>query len=185
MECRNTSIKPARRAARAFTLTEILVALGITSILMLVVAQLTFFTGRSFAGLMNYTELDKYSRNALDQMIYRIRQADYMKSFTARKMVFSYSSTNDLVYEYFPDSKLLTETLAGRRKTLLKECDELKFSIFQRNTEAGTYDQFPSTLTNNAAKLVQLNWTCSRRILGARVNTESVQSAKIVIRNQQ
>jgi prepilin-type N-terminal cleavage/methylation domain-containing protein len=184
MECKNISTEPARRASRAFTLVEMLVALGITSVVMVVLAQLTYFTGRSFAGLMNYTELDKYSRNALDQMIFKIRQSDHLKSFTTNRMVFSYNTTNDLVYEYFPDSKLLIETLAGRRKTLLKECDELRFSIFQRNTVAGSYDQFPATMTNSTAKLVQLNWTCSRRILGARVNTESVQSAKIVIRNQ-
>jgi prepilin-type N-terminal cleavage/methylation domain-containing protein len=184
MECKNTFTKPARRAARAFTLVEMLVSLGIASIILTALAQLTFFTGRSFAGLMNYTELDKYSRNALDQMVFKIRQADYLKSFTTNRMVFSYNTTNDLVYEYFPDSKLLVETLGGRRKTLLKECDELGFTIYQRNTMAGSYDQFPATPTNSTAKLVQLNWTCSRRIMGARVNTESVQSAKIVIRNQ-
>jgi hypothetical protein len=65
----------------------------------------------------------------------------------------------------------------------LRGCQDLSFSIFQRNTASGTFDQFPATLTNNAVKLVQLNWTCQRTVFG-RLNTESVQSAKIVIRNQ-
>jgi hypothetical protein len=39
-------------------------------------------------------------------------------------------------------------------------------------------------MTNSAAKLIQVSWICSRDILEARFNTESVQSAKIVIRNQ-
>jgi hypothetical protein len=152
---------------------------------MLVLAQITFHTGRSFAALMNYTELDKYSRNALDQMVYKIRQTDSLVSFTTNRMVFSYFATNTLTYEYSPDAKTLTETISGQApKTLLIGCDTLSFSIFQRNTAAGTYDQFPATLTNNAVKLVQLSWTCSRKVLGSRVNTESVQSAKIVIRNQ-
>ena len=159
-------------------------ASAVGGLVMVVLAQLTFYTGRSFASLMNYTELDKYSRNALDQMVYKIRQTDYLKTFSSNRMVFSYLATNELVYEYSPGNKTLTETAGGRSKILLIGCDELSFSIFQRNTAAGTYDQFPATITNSAVKLVQLSWTCSRKVLGSRVNTESVQSAKIVIRNQ-
>jgi hypothetical protein len=182
MECNVTSIN--RRRASAFTLAEMLVVLGVGSLLFTALAQLTFYTGRSFAGLMNYIELDRYSRNALDQMVFKIRQADELRSFTTNQMVFTYAKTNDLIYTYSATAKTLTETYAGQSKTLLKGCDLFTFSLFQRNTAGGTYDQFPATLTNSAVKLVQLNWTCSRTVLGARVNTESVQSAKIVIRNQ-
>ena len=181
MECNVTSTK--RRSAAAFTLIEYIVGMSLASIIMLGLTQLTFFTGRSFAALLNYTELDKYSRNALDQMVYKIRQADAMTSFSANRMDFSYNTTNTLTYYYNRDQKTLTETLGTRSKVLLRGCDMLTFSIYQRNTAAGTYDQFPATLTNNAVKLVQLNWTCSRTVLGARINSESVQSAKIVIRN--
>jgi Tfp pilus assembly protein PilV len=180
MECSVTST--SRRAA-GFTLVEYLVAVGVGSIVLLALVQLTFYTGRSFAALYNYIELDKYSRNALDQMVYKIRQSDMMTDYSSNRITFSYDSTNTLVYEYSPVSKTVTESLAGRTKTILKGCDFLQFSIFQRNTAYGTYDQFPATLTNNAVKLVQLSWTCSRTVLGARINTESVQSAKIVIRN--
>ena len=38
--------------------------------------------------------------------------------------------------------------------------------------------------TATGAKLIKLNWTCSRTILGQAVNTESVQTAKIVMRKQ-
>jgi Tfp pilus assembly protein PilW len=180
MECNVTSIK---RRTIAFTLVETLVGIALGGVVLATLAQLTFFTGRSFAALYNYIELDKYSRNALDQMVYKIRQADLMTACSSNRLEFSYDSTNTLVYDYSPSAKTLTETLGGQSKVLLKGCDLLLFSIYQRNTASGTYDQFPATLTNNAAKLVQLSWTCSRTVLGARINTESVQSAKIVIRN--
>lgn len=182
MECTVTSIKRNRRVA--FTLIEYLVAVGVGAILLAALMQVIFYTGRSFAALMNYTELDRYSRNALDQMVYKIREADELKSFSSNRLVFSYLKTNDLVYEYLPKDRALTETLNGRTRTLLKGCDVLTFSIYQRNTAAGTFNQFPATITNSAAKLVQMSWTCSRNVLGARINTESVQSAKIVLRNQ-
>jgi Tfp pilus assembly protein PilW len=181
MECSVTSTK--RRRGAAFTLMEFLVGMTLGGMVLATLANLTFYTGRSFAALYNYIELDKYSRNALDQMVYKIRQADQMTVFSANRMSFSYNGTNELTYRYLPDSKTLTETLAGRTKTLLTGCDMLNFTIYQRNTASGTYDQFPATLTNNAVKLIQLSWTCSRSVLGARINTESVQSAKIVIRN--
>ena len=71
MECNVTSTK--RRGA-AFTLMEMMVGLGLASIVLIALSQLTLFTFRSFAALYNYIELDKYSRNALDQMVYKIRQ---------------------------------------------------------------------------------------------------------------
>jgi Tfp pilus assembly protein PilW len=182
MECNATSTK---NRALAFTLVETLVGVAIGGIVLLTLTQLVFYTGRSFAALYNYIELDKYSRNALDQMVYKIRQADAMTTYSSNRLEFAYDGTNTLVYQYSPTAKSLTETLAGQSKVLLKGCDMLQFSIYQRNTMSGTYDQFPATLTNNAAKLVQLSWTCSRSVLGARINTESVQSAKIVIRNPQ
>jgi Tfp pilus assembly protein PilW len=183
MECNATSTKGP--GVQAFTMAELLVAMGVGSIVMIAVMVLIFFTGRSYAALVNYTELDKYSRNALDQMVYKIRQANELTSYSSTKLVFTFQVTNTLTYEYSPTYKTLTERVTGARdKVLLKGCDNLTFQVFQRNTAAGSYDQFPITLTNVAAKLVQLNWTCSRNVLGARVNTESVQSAKIVIRNQ-
>lgn len=182
MECNVTSIKKKRSAA--FSLVEFLIGFGLAGMILAAVTQLTFFTGRSFAALYNYIELDKYSRNALDQMVYKIRQSDSLTTYTSNRLVFSYNGTNSLTYNYSPDRKTLTEQIGtSTPKTLLTGCDLLSFGIYQRNTASGTYDQFPATLTNNAVKLVQLNWTCSRTVLGARINTESVQSAKIVIRN--
>src|SRR5881394_1379217 len=122
MECNATFTK--RKNGAAFTLVEILVAVGIGGILLAALMQVIFYTGRSFAALMNYTELDKYSRNALDQMIYKIRQADELKSFTTNQLVFSYFKTNELVYEYLPEKRVLTETVDGRTKILLKGCDD-------------------------------------------------------------
>src|ERR1043165_1201017 len=128
MECNVTSIK--NRRSGAFTLVEYMVAVAIGAILLAALMQVVFYTGRSFAALMNYTELDKYSRNALDQMIYKIRQADEVKSFSSNRLVFSYRKTNELVYTYSPTERTLSESLQGRQKVLLKGCDALTFGIY-------------------------------------------------------
>jgi hypothetical protein len=66
---------------------------------------------------------------------------------------------------------------------LLTNVDFLSFQIFQRNPVAGTYDTYPTSSATNC-KLVSVSWICSRSILGSKLNTESVQTAKIVIRKQ-
>lgn len=187
MECSVTSTEALSgkgRSSGGYTLVEILIVSALGLLALSGFSQIVFHTGRSFAAVGNYVELDRRSRNALDQMIGKIRQADSLTAFATNRLVFSYQRTNTLVYAYSASDKTLTETLGSDSKVLLTGCDRLVFSIFQRNTADGTYDQFPATMTNSAAKLIQVGWVCSRTVLGKLVNTESVQSAKIVIRNQ-
>jgi len=160
-----------------------LIGLGIGGMAMVAMCAATFYSGRSFAALSNYAELDGDSRNALDTLTREVRQANYLSSGTTNRLEFNDSDGQPLVYEYFPLSKQLLRSKSGTSTVLLRECDHLSFSLFQRNPVGGTYDQYPSATATNA-KVVQVTWTCSRKIFGSTANTESVQSAKIVIRKQ-
>jgi prepilin-type N-terminal cleavage/methylation domain-containing protein len=182
MDCKITSTN-TRRKRSAFTLAEMMIAVGIGSMAMAAVASLVFYTARSYAAMTNYVDLDQYSRRALDRMSQEIRQADELAAFTTNRLEFVYNGS-PLVYAFNSSARTLTRTYGGQTEILLKECDKLTFSVFQRNPVGGSYDQYPAA-TPTTAKLVQLTWTCSRKILGEAVNTESVQSAKIVIRKQE
>ena len=174
-----------RRRHFGFTLMELMVAVGIGSVLLLGLAGLMFYTGRSFAALANYVDLDAYSRTALDTMSREIRQTNRLISGTDTRLEFEDFDGKTLVYEYNADERTLTRTRDGVTdpEPLLRECNFLEFTMYQRNPVSGAYDQYP---TANAAqcKLVQLRWICSRDLIKAKRNTESVQSAKIVIRKQ-
>jgi len=166
------------------TLVELMVATAIGSIVMTAVAALTFYTARSFAALSNYVDLDQKSRNALDRMSQKIRQAYGVTSFNTNAVSLLYLNGTTLAYTYSPTDRTLTEEVGSEKTTLLQECDALVFEAFARNPIGGTFNQFPATNDTTTIKLLQVSWTCSRTILGAKVNTESVQSAKIVIRKQ-
>src|SRR4030095_1099357 len=100
------------------------------------------------------------------------------------KLVFEDADLLSLTYRYDPSTRRLYREKNGVTNTMLTECDSLNFSIFQRNTTNGTYDQSPTSLQASNGKVVQVRWTCSRTITGSKLNTETVQSTKIVIRNQ-
>lgn len=184
MDFKTTSIRSTRNRQRALSLVELLTSFGIGSVLLIAILSLSFFSARSFAALTNYVDLDNYSRNALDHITREIRQADALIRSSNHELEFRHG-TGSIRYYYNPIARTLTRNHNGRLTVLLRECDELQFRIYQRNPIPQTWDQFElPTNDPTLCKMVQLSWVCSRTILGARVNTESVQSAKVVIRKK-
>ena len=184
MDCTITSFKARRRG---MTLVELLIATAIAGMVLIAVGGLMFYSARSFAALTNYVDLDQRSRNALDLMISEIRQTDKLDTFTSTRIQLSGTNTVAyiLIYNYDPVAKTLTKTMNGVSTVLLTECQQLEFKIFQRNMAVGTQDLVPATAARpDLVKAIQLSWTCSRNILGQKANTESVQSARVVIRKQ-
>lgn len=163
---------------------ELIIAATIGFLALSAVALLSIYTVRSFAAISNYMELDKNSRNALDRMTQITREADGVLDWNSHSVTLSYHQ-QPLSFDYTPDTKLLVMTETnGTKRTLLDHCDFLDFQIFQRNSVGGSYDQYPVTINESAAKIVQVSWICSRSLIGSLINSESVQSAKIVIRKQ-
>jgi hypothetical protein len=183
MDFNITSIKKKKSAGMA--LMELMIATAIASILSAGLASLAFYTGRSFAAMANYVDLDNKSRNALDRLSKEIRQTNRLKDFSPTKLTFEDYNGGELIYIYDADAQTLSRIYNGVAdpKPLLEQCTFLQFSIFQRNPIMGAYDQYP-TATPDTCKLVQVHWVCQRTTLGTIINTESVQSAKIVIRKQ-
>ena len=192
MDCTITSYSLKRSRRRGMTLVELQIASAISVILFTAVLALAFYTARSFAAFTNYIDLDVNSRNALDVMSTEIRQADLLKAATTTSLTFqttdlSTGATHDLQYVYTPAKKELTRIFdGGQPEVLLTECTFLEFGTFQRNTTPSLANAFVPVATSqpNLCKVVQLTWVCSRRILGKTANTESVQSAKVVIRKK-
>src|SRR5439155_25768837 len=173
---------------KGMSIVELLVAMGLSGLVFVAVASQISFSARSFAALSNYVDLDIHSRNALDKMSTDIRQADRLVTYSPTNMQFETvdpgtGATNTLTYTYDAATATLNRRYAGQTTTLLKEVspNSLQFSMFQRNPVGGSVDQYATT-DPTLCKVVQMSWTCSRNILGKKTNTESVQSAKVMIR---
>lgn len=190
MKCTAKSV-PARRRIRCagMELIELLTAVGIGALVLAAVASATVFTARSFVALGNYDDLDRYSRNALDFMSRDIRQARKLVFYQTNTLVFQDNDgVTNLLYHWNPATGVLIRRKAGISTVLLTNCDRLTFRIYQRNP-SNNFSFYPAT--NNITglfdptmcKLVNVSWRCWRPILQQRVNTESIQTAKIVLRN--
>lgn len=173
------------------TLIEGIVATAILVNIVAAAMTFAFYAARSFAALSNYTALDVGSRGALDLMSTEIRQADKLTAATGTSLTFQTTDTTSgavhtLQYSYNPDRQQLLRIYDGQSSVLLSQCTFLQFGIFQRNTTPSFSDAFTPVATSqpNLCKVVQLTWICSRNILGRTANTESVQSAKVVIRKK-
>jgi type II secretory pathway component PulJ len=163
------------------TLVEMMVTAGVGSLLLITIMALFSFSNRSMASLLNYAELERQSQRALDIMSRDIRQVGRLVDSSSTSLTFIQEDGSLLRYAYNSTAKTLTRTAGYRTEVLLEGCDSLQFNIMQRNTQSSTFDQFPAGSTATC-KLLQLQWLCSRKVLGAKLNTESMQSAKIVIR---
>src|SRR5882724_3144372 len=181
---RQATAQPKAQASgvAAFTLVEVMMASGIGLMALLVIMLLSLYSSRSFAAIANYADMDERSQLALDKMSREIRQAHRLVKYSPTSITIEDKSSNPVQFIYDPEARSLVRVAAGVTTTNLTECDSLKFSNYQGTIRSNTFDAYNEMYVTNS-RLIQVTWTCSRSILGAKMNTESVQSAKIVIRN--
>ena len=184
-------------AGRAgFTSAELVVAGGIGTIVVAAVLSFNVFAARSFHAMSNYVALDMKSRNALDIMSRDIRQANACSSsgFSSNSLtllmtdpVSSQAFTISYRYDAASGTLIRTDTDPNNTSTsmLLTNCLSFGFSYYQRNPVGGAWEAFPIDFSQaNQCKLIQVDWTCARASFGSLNNSESMRSAKIVIRKE-
>lgn len=163
------------------TLVEVLIGLLLGVMLSVAVVSFTVYSGKSLAGLFNYVDMQYTSRQALDIMSRDVRQVAYLQSFSTNKLTLMDYDGKLLEFTYDPNKQTLVRTKDGQSKVLLRNCDGLNFSIYQRSPVSGTMTR-PTTTNVGSAKVINVSWTCWRSILGRKVTTERIDAAKIIIR---
>jgi type II secretory pathway pseudopilin PulG len=184
-----------RRTLSAWTLLEMTITVGISSIVMAAVMQTSLFTSRSFVAMGNYADLDRASQNCLDNMTRDIRQAKVFSQdlYRSNYMVFTNLDRGYFAYLWDPTTKTVSRLTGDfdaahnhfvnpRTNIMLTGCTEFSFRIWLRNPTNNFLFPYSADAAAIDTKLVDVSWRCSRRVL-SQYNTESVQTAKIVLRN--
>jgi hypothetical protein len=159
-----------------------MVAAGVAGLVVTVIATLSYFTSRSFVAATNYTDMALLSRMAMDNMSRTIRQSRQVTAYSSNSITLLDATSNSVQYTYNPNSRSLNTISGSSTNTYLTNCDSLQFWIYQRTPKSNSFTCYtPAAVTN--AKVVQVTWSCSRKIFGAQINNEVVESASICLRN--
>jgi len=180
MECKVTSTSAA---VAGETMPSMLIALGLGGLLFAAVATIYLYSARSFVDLGNYMQMDGNARYALDVMSADIRQADGISSYSSNALTLKFG-TNQLSYTLDPTQRTLNRQYLSITRALLKDCDGVRYAVFQRNPTNGAYDYFPDASSATNSKLVEVTVLSTRSILGRKANSTTLQSARVVMRNQ-
>ena len=177
---------------------EVLVAAALGALVLAAVGSLALYGTRSSMALTNYTDLDAKSRHALDLMSRQIREATAVTAFETNLPTKSLTLTDtrhSITFKVIYDSNARTmvfEQTGQPDQTVLRGCDRWDFSLFQRTPHVTATNVLYYPATNSAGmldpslcKLINMSWKCSRTIMGQKANTETVQTAQIVLRNKQ
>jgi len=179
------------------TLVEVMIALCLGSMILTVAGSLYLFGSRSFVAMGNYVDLDAKSRKAIDLMSRDIREATQVTAFetdaTLRKLTVTnaFAGTGATYIWNATPRTLLCRKNGQPDQIYLTECDAWNFELYQRTPQrGGGYTFIPATnatgvLDLSLCKLVNMSWKCSRSVMGSKMNTESVQTAQVVLRNKQ
>lgn len=201
MECTITSSAPRTKTRNGgFTLLEAVVAGGLSTIVLAAIASYGIFSSRSFTAIGNYVLEDMSGRNVLDTMSRDIRQADGCDTnapqFTSTNLTLLMTDPTSgqpytISYNYYATNGTLTRTYTNtvanvvQTSVLLTNCSSFAFSYYQRTPANGTWDAFPvDTSRPDECKVVQMSWSCTQKVLGRLVDSEGLQSAKVVIRKE-
>ena len=163
---------------------DMLVGLGISGVIGAALMSLSLSSARSFATMANYSEMNADSRLALDMMAKEIRNSKGVVECTTNSITLLDASTNQFTFEFDEPSRTVTRTDGATKRVMLEGCDTMKWELFQRTPRGGSYEGYAASRPD-LCKLVQVTWVCSRTLFGKRMHTETVQSAKVVIRNNE
>ena len=170
------------------TFVELLVALSLSTLVLGGVLLLFLASMKSFTGMGNYASLTAQSRRSLDLMSKEIREATAILSATNTATAKSLTLCNAFkgttnVYSWDSTSGNLVWSKTGQTtRTNLTGCDSWDFSFYQRNPTNGW--TFVTTTDLGLCKLINMTWKCSRTVMGAKLNTEDLVTAEIVLRNK-
>jgi hypothetical protein len=164
------------------TMAEFVIAAGLLTGLMGTLAIQYVYFARSFARLQNYMYMNGKSRYAVDRMSRDIRQADSITAFTTTNLTILLAS-NSVTYAFNAAQKTLTRQSAGKTDTYLTDCTYARFDAFQRTTSSNSF-ALSSATNASSAKVVQIDWVCSKTVAGEPNTAENMQSAIVTIRRK-
>jgi hypothetical protein len=123
-------------------------------------------------------------------MLREIRESDQVLDYRSTGSTIWLKVANTLAspavtntFTWTTNTGLLTWDQTGQpTRTLLSGCDNWSFAFYIRVPDSNGV--FYSTTDASACKLINMSWKCSRANIIAKMNTESIVTAEVALRNK-
>jgi hypothetical protein len=161
-------------------LSGMLVAAGISGLLLTAVAATYMLSLRSFASFRDVIDMESQGRRASDQLGEDIRSAARVIKYENQALVLGVG-TNEVAIRYDHPGRTLVRECDGRRRVLLQDCDSIQYQFFARAQTNDGYGLLPTSGATNA-NAVMIQWRCSRWITGSATNVMDRQTPRFVMR---
>jgi YD repeat-containing protein len=182
---KNINVASNRKRKSGFTLSGTLFNIAIASVVLASTGSFSVSNFRSFASLTTFPDINSKNQNASNLIAQDIRRASSVQSASAHQLVLEApaAGTETVTYTYDAAARTLTRADRNGTQTLLTQVDCFSFSLFQQPAANAVYNALtPATASN--AKAIACHWSCSRRFAGAKLDSESVQIAPVILRNR-
>lgn len=185
-----TTPKPAperpRPSRRGFTLTEILVASSLATMVMAGVMSAFLFVGRTSISLRNYADLETQARNAMETFAQDVRMSSGVAWNTSTSLALTIQQGNTTVpatYTYNATARTFSRTVGTTTEVLITNIRSFAFNAYSIDTTAISLAT-PTAATNTATKQIQISLETERINRTLALHTNKVISARFVLRNK-
>jgi Tfp pilus assembly protein PilW len=180
----------------AFTLVEMIVSIAVGVIVIGSIVVMGIISAQNFAATSNYVQMNEQSRNAVDNISREVRNASALLDFSTNNpqylLLTNANAATATTITFDTNTGTITLDKTGLpTRTILTGCEGFSFQLFNRYplitaTNISFYSSTNSSgqLTNKFCKVINMSWKTSRTILGSKLNTEIVQTAQVILRNQ-
>jgi hypothetical protein len=125
---------------------------------------------------------DGKSRMALDLMLREIHKADSAARHPATQVAHRGQCDTNTFSWSSASGKLIWAKTGQNQRVLLTGCDNWSFTMYLRAADAN--GNFVPTTTPSLCKLINMAWKCTRNNILKKINSESVVTAEVVLRNK-
>ena len=180
----NVTKKMERRAG--FTLAGTLFNVTVASLLVLGSGTLSTSNLRDLPAMMAFAERNNEEQNVSRLLAQDIRRASSVPNASTHQLVLKVShgyAAETVTYSYDATARIVTRQDHSSSQVLLKNVESFAFSLLQRPAANATEGALIAAAAIDA-RAITCHWTCSHRVLGAKLSSESFGMGPIVLRNR-
>jgi hypothetical protein len=180
------------RFRSGLTLVELLLAVGVGSILIATTLAVGIYSARSFSIIGNFADMDADSRQAIDALNRELHPASAVTGCASNPTSTWLTFTTNVPYgpttarlTWDSQARTLTLSAHGYDRILLTECDYWEAKLYKSSASpTPTNISLVEASDPFDCKLIKMSWRCSRTNQGTKLNTESLQRLQFVLQNR-